>query len=141
MIRFRCYCGKRIAAAACCCVPLIATSCLAQGCSLQTGQLAFCSWQLTVLAPSPLHVCCVLLFTQCECRCCAGTYVKYHAKAIGSGSEGAQTALEEAFKPDMSLKEAEVVAVTTLKQVSAPSSGKFVHAGSAGWLDLLFLQY
>lgn len=28
----------------------------------------------------------------------SGTYVKYDAKAIGSGSEGAQTALQESFR-------------------------------------------
>ncbi|KAG2449752.1 hypothetical protein HYH02_005277 [Chlamydomonas schloesseri] len=49
----------------------------------------------------------------------SGTYVKYSAKAIGSGSEGAQSSLQEAFKdkPDMTLAEAEVLALSTLKQV------------------------
>lgn len=47
----------------------------------------------------------------------SGTYVKYQAKAIGSGSEGAQTALQEEYKKDMSLAEAEVLALKTLKQV------------------------
>lgn len=37
--------------------------------------------------------------------------------AIGSGSEGAQTALQEQYKPEMSLAEAEVLALGTLKQV------------------------
>lgn len=37
--------------------------------------------------------------------------------AIGSGSEGAQTALQEAYKPELSLAEAEVLALATLKQV------------------------
>jgi 20S proteasome subunit alpha 5 len=37
--------------------------------------------------------------------------------AIGSGSEGAQTALQEHYKDDMSLADAEVLALTTLKQV------------------------
>lgn len=37
--------------------------------------------------------------------------------AIGSGSEGAQTALQEGYKPDMSLADAEVLALATLKQV------------------------
>jgi len=37
--------------------------------------------------------------------------------AIGSGSEGAQTALQEHYKDDMSLAEAEVLALQTLKQV------------------------
>mmetsp|Transcript_25079 Transcript_25079/g.59756 ORF Transcript_25079/g.59756 Transcript_25079/m.59756 type:complete len:240 (+) Transcript_25079:99-818(+) len=47
----------------------------------------------------------------------SGTFVKYDAKAIGSGSEGAQTALQENFRKDMTLKEAEVLALGTLKQV------------------------
>jgi hypothetical protein len=47
----------------------------------------------------------------------SGTYVKYRCMAIGSGSEGAQTALQEHYKPDMSLADAEVLALSTLKQV------------------------
>ncbi|GFR42571.1 hypothetical protein Agub_g3476 [Astrephomene gubernaculifera] len=49
----------------------------------------------------------------------SGTYVSYSGKAIGSGSEGAQSSLQEALKdkPDMSLAEAEVLALGTLKQV------------------------
>lgn len=47
----------------------------------------------------------------------SGTYVKYRCMAIGSGSEGAQTALQEHYKDDMTLAEAEVLALTTLKQV------------------------
>ncbi|GIL71587.1 hypothetical protein Vretimale_715 [Volvox reticuliferus] len=49
----------------------------------------------------------------------SGTYVKYSAMAIGSGSEGAQSTLQEALKgkPDMTLAEAEVLALSTLKQV------------------------
>lgn len=47
----------------------------------------------------------------------SGTYTRYDAKAIGSASEGAQTSLQEAYKKDMTLKEAEVLAVSTLKQV------------------------
>ena len=34
--------------------------------------------------------------------------MQYEAKAIGSGSEGAQTALQEGYRKDMTLKEAEV---------------------------------
>lgn len=47
----------------------------------------------------------------------SGTFVKYQAKAIGSGSEGAQTALQETYRKDLSLEEAEVLALSTLKQV------------------------
>ncbi|KAL6781584.1 Proteasome subunit alpha type-5 [Auxenochlorella protothecoides] len=47
----------------------------------------------------------------------SGTFVRYQAKAIGSGSEGAQTALQEGFRADMTLKEAEELTLSTLKQV------------------------
>lgn len=47
----------------------------------------------------------------------SGTYWMCEAKAIGSGSEGAQTALQENYSADLSLKEAEVLALSTLKQV------------------------
>ena len=47
----------------------------------------------------------------------SGTYVSYGARAIGSGAEGAQTALQEAYRPDLTLAEAEVLALATLKQV------------------------
>lgn len=47
----------------------------------------------------------------------SGTYVKYGAKAIGSGSEGAQSTLQEEYRKDLSLAEAEVLALKTLKQV------------------------
>lgn len=43
--------------------------------------------------------------------------------AIGSGSEGAQTALQEHYKDDMSLADAEVLALTTLKQVMEEKVG------------------
>ncbi|KAK9838510.1 hypothetical protein WJX81_004042 [Elliptochloris bilobata] len=47
----------------------------------------------------------------------SGTFAKFSAKAIGSGSEGAQTALQEGYRPDLTLAEAEVLALATLKQV------------------------
>lgn len=47
----------------------------------------------------------------------SGTFVQYKAKAIGSGSEGAQTGLQESYRPDLTLEEAEVLALSTLKQV------------------------
>eukprot|EP00043_Microstomoeca_roanoka_P020712 m.253767 g.253767 ORF g.253767 m.253767 type:complete len:257 (-) comp17387_c0_seq1:229-999(-) len=47
----------------------------------------------------------------------SGTFVSYLAKAIGSGSEGAQTALQESYDKAMSLEEAKTLALTTLKQV------------------------
>ncbi len=47
----------------------------------------------------------------------SGTYVKYEAKAIGAGSEGAQTTLQEEYHKQMTLEEAETLALTILKQV------------------------
>lgn len=47
----------------------------------------------------------------------SGTFVRYKAKAIGAGSEGAQSNLEESYSEAMTLEEAEVLALSTLKQV------------------------
>ncbi|KAK3700697.1 hypothetical protein QZH41_015643 [Actinostola sp. cb2023] len=47
----------------------------------------------------------------------SGTFIEYDAKAIGSGSEGAQHALEEAYHKSMTLAEASKSALTILKQV------------------------
>lgn len=47
----------------------------------------------------------------------SGTFVQYNAKAIGSGSEGAQQSLEEIYHQSMTLTEASKSALTILKQV------------------------
>lgn len=47
----------------------------------------------------------------------SGTFVRYKAKAIGAGSEGAQSNLTESYNEDMTLEEAEDLALGTLKQV------------------------
>jgi len=47
----------------------------------------------------------------------SGTYVQYDAKAIGSGSEGAQQTLVEMYNKSMTLKEATKASLTILKQV------------------------
>jgi len=47
----------------------------------------------------------------------SGTYVQYDAKAIGSGSEGAQQTLVELYNKSMTLKEAIKTSLTILKQV------------------------
>ena len=47
----------------------------------------------------------------------SGTFVKYLATAIGAGSEGAQTTLQDQYNKSMSLEEAETLALQTLKQV------------------------
>merc|ERR1711981_294783 len=47
----------------------------------------------------------------------SGTYVQFDAKAIGSGSEGAQQSLQEVFHKEMTLNEAIKHAMSILKQV------------------------
>merc|ERR1719265_239944 len=47
----------------------------------------------------------------------SGTYTRFDAKAIGAGSEGAQTALQEQYHKKLTLEEAETMAVSILKQV------------------------
>lgn len=47
----------------------------------------------------------------------SGTFVQFDAKAIGSGSEGAQQSLQEVFHRSMTLKEAIKATITILKQV------------------------
>ena len=47
----------------------------------------------------------------------SGTFTRFDAKAIGAGSEGAQTALQEQFHKGLTLLEAETMAISILKQV------------------------
>lgn len=47
----------------------------------------------------------------------SGTYVECDAKAIGSGCEGAQQALQEAYHKAITMKEALKLVLTILKQV------------------------
>mmetsp|Transcript_91 Transcript_91/g.115 ORF Transcript_91/g.115 Transcript_91/m.115 type:complete len:267 (+) Transcript_91:103-903(+) len=47
----------------------------------------------------------------------SGTFTKYMAASIGSAQEGASSMLQEQYKEDMSLEEAETLALTTLRQV------------------------
>lgn len=47
----------------------------------------------------------------------SGTFIEYDAKAIGSGSEGAQQNLQDIYHKNMTLKEASKHALTILKQV------------------------
>lgn len=46
----------------------------------------------------------------------SGTYVAYEAHAIGSGSEGARTALQERYNKSLSLEEAAVLLVRVLSE-------------------------
>ncbi|EJU02752.1 20S proteasome subunit [Dacryopinax primogenitus] len=47
----------------------------------------------------------------------SGTFVKYEAKAIGSGSEAAQAELQDKYHKSMSMKEAQILTLCVLKQV------------------------
>lgn len=47
----------------------------------------------------------------------SGTFVRYEAKAIGAGSEGAQTTLQDQYHKSISLEDAEILALSILKQV------------------------
>ena len=47
----------------------------------------------------------------------SGTFLQYKAKAIGAGSEGAQSTLQDKFRDEMTLREAEDLACEILKQV------------------------
>jgi len=47
----------------------------------------------------------------------SGTYLQYKAKAIGAGSEGAQSTLQDKYREDMTLLDAEDLASEILKQV------------------------
>lgn len=47
----------------------------------------------------------------------SGTFYRYDAKAIGSGSEGAQAELVNEYHKSLTLSEAETLALRTLKQV------------------------
>ncbi|KAE8719961.1 Proteasome subunit alpha type-5 [Hibiscus syriacus] len=47
----------------------------------------------------------------------SGTFWQCNAKAIGSGSEGADSSLQEQFNKDLTLQEAETIALSILKQV------------------------
>ena len=47
----------------------------------------------------------------------SGTYTMYDAKAIGSGSEGAQSSLQEVYHKGMTMAEAEEKLLIILKQV------------------------
>ncbi|KAJ6427191.1 hypothetical protein OIU84_022733 [Salix udensis] len=47
----------------------------------------------------------------------SGTFWQCNAKAIGSGSEGADSTLQEQYNKDLTLKEAEAIALSILKQV------------------------
>lgn len=47
----------------------------------------------------------------------SGTLTRWEAKAMGAGSEGAQTELQEHYHKNMTLNEAETLALRVLKHV------------------------
>ncbi len=47
----------------------------------------------------------------------SGTYFQYKAKAIGAGSEGAQSTLQDKYREDLTLADAENLAFEILRQV------------------------
>lgn len=47
----------------------------------------------------------------------SGTFYRYDAKAIGSGSEGAQQELQNEYHSSLTLKDAELLTLKILKQV------------------------
>jgi len=47
----------------------------------------------------------------------SGSFIQWEAKSIGSGGEGAQNALQEDYRPDLTLEEGIKMALTVLKQV------------------------
>jgi 20S proteasome subunit alpha 5 len=53
----------------------------------------------------------------------SGTYLQYKAKAIGAGSEGAQATLQDKFRDDITLNQAEDLAIEILKQVMEEKVG------------------
>ena len=58
----------------------------------------------------------------------SGTYLQFDAKAIGSGSEGAQQSLQEQYHKSITLKEATKTAFTILKQVSVTLTIDYDHS-------------
>merc|ERR1711988_1444529 len=54
----------------------------------------------------------------------SGTFTRYLACAIGSAQEGATSMLQEQYNKDMSLGEAETLALTVLRQVMEETISK-----------------
>mmetsp|Transcript_27549 Transcript_27549/g.30674 ORF Transcript_27549/g.30674 Transcript_27549/m.30674 type:complete len:262 (-) Transcript_27549:68-853(-) len=74
----------------------------------------------------------------------SGTMYRYKAKAIGSGSEGAQAQLEEEYKKynDMTIEQAENLALSVLKQVMEEKlEAKNVEVGVISREDGKFRMY
>ncbi|CAE8709904.1 unnamed protein product [Polarella glacialis] len=83
----------------------------------------------------------------------SGTFTKYAACAIGSAQEGATSMLQEQYNKDMTLKEAEILALSVLRQVmeeklskinievaTIPVTTKRYHSYTAAELDDLIAR-
>lgn len=72
----------------------------------------------------------------------SGSYTKYLAAAIGSAQEGATAMLQEQYNKDMSLVEAEVLALTVLRQnMEEKLSSVNVEVASVSLADPMFKTY
>lgn len=71
----------------------------------------------------------------------SGTFLSYDAKAIGAGSEGAQSALQDSYNKSMTLKEAEKLALSVLKQVMEEKISSTNVEIASVTLDRLFRIY
>lgn len=60
--------------------------------------------------------------------------MRYKCKAIGSGSEGAQSTLQEGYSESLTLAEAEALAVSTLKQVGKRKDEELIVRGKDGYI-------
>ncbi|KAI9118714.1 hypothetical protein K1719_010159 [Acacia pycnantha] len=59
----------------------------------------------------------------------SGTFWQCNAKAIGSGSEGADSSLQEQYNKELTLQEAEAIALSILKQVMEEKATKTLNRG------------
>ena len=72
----------------------------------------------------------------------SGTFVKYYAIAIGAGSEGAQTTLQEEYHKSISFADAEKLALQILKQVMEEKiNSKNVEVGCVTLENPKFVKY
>jgi 20S proteasome subunit alpha 5 len=77
----------------------------------------------------------------------SGTYTRWLAKAIGAGGESAQVVLEERYRRDLSLAEAEAIALQVLRQVMEEKLGakniemaRVVPDGKSGRFELYSME-
>lgn len=72
----------------------------------------------------------------------SGVYTQYKAAAIGGAQEGATTALQEQYNKDMTLAEAETMALVVLRQaMEDPMSSKNIEVATVAKADGKFKLY